>query len=147
MQFSSFCRLLHMVARLLQIQTIFSETALHIAHITLHRVTNFVLYILLDFRHIEMFGGNNVDCIDPYGCWGLTQPRRCWSREVLLQIIMGFFYCVHFFCVKKERYHKEDQDVGGWTILKWILERYAGVVWTVLIWLRIGTSGGLLWTP
>jgi hypothetical protein len=24
---------------------------------------------------------------------------------------------------KKERDHWEDQDVGGWTILKWILER------------------------
>jgi hypothetical protein len=24
---------------------------------------------------------------------------------------------------KKERDHWEDQDVGGWAILKWILER------------------------
>jgi hypothetical protein len=24
---------------------------------------------------------------------------------------------------QKERNHKEDQGVGGWTILKWILER------------------------
>jgi hypothetical protein len=24
---------------------------------------------------------------------------------------------------QKERDHWEDQDVGGWTILKWILER------------------------
>jgi hypothetical protein len=31
-----------------------------------------------------------------------------------------------------------------WTILKWILERYDGMVWIGLIWLRIGTSGGLL---
>jgi hypothetical protein len=29
-------------------------------------------------------------------------------------------------------------------ILRWILEREDGVVWTGLIWLRIGTSGGLL---
>jgi hypothetical protein len=35
---------------------------------------------------------------------------------------------------QKEREHWEDQDVGGWTISKWIR----------LIWLRIGTSGGLL---
>jgi hypothetical protein len=40
--------------------------------------------------------------------------------------------------------HWEDQDVGGWTILKWILERYDGMEWIGLIWLRIGTSGGLL---
>jgi hypothetical protein len=25
---------------------------------------------------------------------------------------------------QKERDHCEDQDIGGWTILKWILERY-----------------------
>jgi hypothetical protein len=25
---------------------------------------------------------------------------------------------------QKESHHWEDQDVGGWTILKWILERY-----------------------
>jgi hypothetical protein len=38
----------------------------------------------------------------------------------------------------------EDLDVGGWTILKWILERWDEMVWIGLIWLRIGTSGGLL---
>jgi hypothetical protein len=25
--------------------------------------------------------------------------------------------------IEKERYHWEDEDVVGWTILKWILER------------------------
>jgi hypothetical protein len=30
---------------------------------------------------------------------------------------------------QKERDHWEDQDVGGWTILKWILERWDGVGW------------------
>jgi hypothetical protein len=29
----------------------------------------------------------------------------------------------------KERDHWEDQDVGEWTILKWILERYDGMKW------------------
>jgi hypothetical protein len=29
-------------------------------------------------------------------------------------------------------------------MLKWNLERYDGVLWTGLIWLRIGTSGWLL---
>jgi hypothetical protein len=38
----------------------------------------------------------------------------------------------------------EDQDVVGWTILKWILEREDWMVWTGLIWLRIGTSRELL---
>jgi hypothetical protein len=31
----------------------------------------------------------------------------------------------------------EDQDIGGWIILKCILERYDGVVWTGSNWLRI----------
>jgi hypothetical protein len=37
-----------------------------------------------------------------------------------------------------------EQDVGGWTILKWILDKYNGMVWIGLIWLRIGINGGLL---
>jgi hypothetical protein len=44
----------------------------------------------------------------------------------------------------KERDYWEVQDVGGWTILKLILEREDGMVWIELIWLRIGTNGGLL---
>jgi hypothetical protein len=42
------------------------------------------------------------------------------------------------------KYHWEDQDVGGWTILKWILERHDGVVWTGSIWIRIRNGGELL---
>jgi hypothetical protein len=40
--------------------------------------------------------------------------------------------------------HCEDLDVGGRIILKWILESQDGVVWTGFIWLKIGTSEGLL---
>jgi hypothetical protein len=43
---------------------------------------------------------------------------------------------------QKVRVLWEDLDVGGWTILKRILEREDGMVWIELIWLRIGTSGG-----
>jgi hypothetical protein len=45
---------------------------------------------------------------------------------------------------QKERDHYEYQDISRWKILKWILERQNVVVCTGLIWLRIGTSGGLL---
>jgi hypothetical protein len=39
----------------------------------------------------------------------------------------------------------EDQDVGGWIILGWILCRdRMWVVWTGLVWLRIETDGELL---
>jgi hypothetical protein len=31
-----------------------------------------------------------------------------------------------------------------WTKLKWILQRWDGIIWIGSIWLRIGTSGGLL---
>jgi hypothetical protein len=42
------------------------------------------------------------------------------------------------------RNHSEDQDVGGWIILRWILERWDVVMWIGLVWLRIGTGGELL---
>jgi hypothetical protein len=45
---------------------------------------------------------------------------------------------------QKERDRLEDQDVDGWTILKWILEREDGMVWIGSIWLRKGTDGGLM---
>jgi len=35
----------------------------------------------------------------------------------------------------------EDLDVGGSTMLKWIVKKWAGETWTGLIWLRIGTGG------
>jgi hypothetical protein len=44
---------------------------------------------------------------------------------------------------QKEKDHWENIEVGG-RMLKWMLERQGGMVWTGLIWLRIGTSGGLL---
>jgi hypothetical protein len=37
-----------------------------------------------------------------------------------------------------------DLGVDGRIILEWNLEKMDGKVWTGCIWLRIGTSGGLL---
>jgi hypothetical protein len=45
-----------------------------------------------------------------------------------------------FIVNRKER----DPEVGGRIILGLILEKWDGVVWTGLIWLRIWTSGKLL---
>jgi hypothetical protein len=42
----------------------------------------------------------------------------------------------------KNRGKYEDLIVGGRIILKWILEKYDGVVWTKFMWLMIGTSDG-----
>jgi hypothetical protein len=37
---------------------------------------------------------------------------------------------------QKERDYWEDEDVGGWTILKWILERKDGMDWIDLVQYR-----------
>jgi hypothetical protein len=44
----------------------------------------------------------------------------------------------------KGRDHSENLGVDGMIILEWILQKYDGNLWTGFIWLRIGTSGGLL---
>jgi hypothetical protein len=44
----------------------------------------------------------------------------------------------------KESDHLEDPDVDGRIISKLILNKYAERAWTTLIWLSIGTNGGLL---
>jgi hypothetical protein len=44
----------------------------------------------------------------------------------------------------KGRNHLEDLGFNEGIILKWILGKYGGKVWIGFIWLRIGTSGGLL---
>jgi hypothetical protein len=44
----------------------------------------------------------------------------------------------------KGRDNSEDIGVGRRTILEWILGKQRGKVWTGFIWLRIGSSGGLL---
>jgi hypothetical protein len=47
----------------------------------------------------------------------------------------------------KERDYSEDVGRDGRIILKWILSKYCRSVWTgLLFWLRIGSSGVLLWT-
>jgi hypothetical protein len=42
------------------------------------------------------------------------------------------------------RHSSEELDIGTRIILERILNKHGGKVWTGFIWLRIGTSGGLL---
>jgi hypothetical protein len=44
----------------------------------------------------------------------------------------------------KERYHSKDLGIDGRIVLRWILEKQGGKLWTRLIWLRIETSGVLM---
>jgi hypothetical protein len=44
----------------------------------------------------------------------------------------------------KGRDHSEYLGIDGKIILEWILGKKGGKLWTGCIWLRIGTSGGLL---
>ena len=45
----------------------------------------------------------------------------------------------------REREHLEEPCVDGRIILRWIFRKWDVGLWTGLIWLRIVTSGGLLW--
>jgi hypothetical protein len=44
----------------------------------------------------------------------------------------------------RERAHLGDLDICRSIILKQIVKKWDGEAWARLIWLRIGTSGGLL---
>jgi len=39
----------------------------------------------------------------------------------------------------RERDHMEDPGVDGRIILRWMFRKWAGVAWTGLIWLRMGS--------
>jgi hypothetical protein len=46
--------------------------------------------------------------------------------------------------ILKRKDHVEDLGFTSDHNIEWMLGKYGGKVWTGCIWLRIGTSGGLL---
>jgi hypothetical protein len=63
------------------------------------------------------------------------------QTEILREKHIGFWWES-----QKERDNKEDINVRGRIILKWMLEKYGAVLWTAVIRLRTGTIDSLLWT-
>jgi hypothetical protein len=41
---------------------------------------------------------------------------------------------------QRGRGHIKDQDADGWIILRYVWERWDGIVWIGLVWLRIWVS-------
>jgi hypothetical protein len=58
--------------------------------------------------------------------------------------VRGEVYTGFWWRVLKEGDHLEDLGIDRRMILKWIFKKWDGGAWTGLIWLRIGTVGGLL---
>jgi V8-like Glu-specific endopeptidase len=52
----------------------------------------------------------------------IKSRRMRWAGNVA-RIGRRITYIGYWWERQKERDHWEDQDIGGWTILKWILER------------------------
>jgi hypothetical protein len=72
------------------------------------------------------------------GGWG---DRDMWQELGRGEVFTGFWLGD-----PKVRDHWEDLGVGGRITLRWTLRRYGSMGQTGFSWLRIWSSGGLLWT-
>jgi hypothetical protein len=79
----------------------------------------------------------------PYIIKVIKSRRVSWTEDVAR---MGEIRNAYSILVGKPevRNHSEYLDVSGRKILEWMLWQQGGRLWTGCIWLRTGTSGGLL---
>jgi hypothetical protein len=63
----------------------------------------------------------------------LKSRRMRWAGHVARMKRRGM-HTRHWWEIQKERDHWEDQDVGGWTILKWILTE---IGWDGMDWIYL----------
>jgi hypothetical protein len=88
-------------------------------------------------QKIKLFKKMAIWIIFIFSCHRSGRLSNVKLKECLLSwFILEFFLKLLILSV--------NLKTDGRIILRWILERYDGMVWTGLIWLRIGTSGGLL---
>jgi hypothetical protein len=75
----------------------------------------------------------------------LIRSRRMrWSGHLAHMGERGDIYTGFWWENLRERDHLEDPGVDGRIILKWIFKKWDVGLWTGLIWVRLGTSGGHL---
>jgi hypothetical protein len=75
---------------------------------------------LWDMKLILKYNLNYTYCIS------ITKDNRLMMfREIIDDYFLKYnlVYIVYWWGSQKVRDHWEDLDIGGWTILKWILER------------------------
>jgi hypothetical protein len=84
---------------------------------------------------------SHVTC-NQSGCiYGVKQGK--WKPTQVQRHGINFYYMSRWSENLRETDHSEDLDIDGRRIREW---SQGGKVWTRCIWVRIGTSGGLLWT-
>jgi hypothetical protein len=94
-----------------------------------------VLKLLNEELHDLYFSPSIIGMIKPRGPKWTRNVARMRSKRKAYMLLVG---------KPKVKRPLERQDVGGCIMMQWILERYSGVVWAGLVWLRIRTNGRLL---
>jgi hypothetical protein len=74
----------------------------------------------------------------------VMKSRRMWWAGHVTRMGIVEVYTRFWWGNPRQRHHLADGGVDGRLILRWIFRMWDVRTWTGLIWLRIGTGGGLL---